>query len=55
MTLPFRSLRAQITTALVLFGLVPAAVVAYFTFQSIEEFKDKQRDQIRLAIRSSRR
>ena len=31
------------TTALVLFGLVPASIVAYFAYQSSEEFKDKQR------------
>jgi len=43
------SLRSQITTALVLFGLVPAAVVAYFAYQSTEDFKAKQLVLIRQA------
>jgi len=43
------TLRRQITAALVLFGLVPAAVVAWFTFQSTEDFKAKQVVLIRQA------
>jgi methyl-accepting chemotaxis protein len=36
------SLKKQITTALVLFGLVPAAVVAWFSYQSNDDYKNKQ-------------
>ena len=46
------TLRQQITLALMLFGLVPAAIVAWFTFQSTEEFKAKQQHMIRLAAAS---
>ena len=42
-------LQHQITAALVLFGLLPAAIVAFFTFRSTEEFKDKQKAMIRQA------
>ncbi|MGP0066883.1 MAG: methyl-accepting chemotaxis protein [Isosphaeraceae bacterium] len=41
------TLRKQITTALVLFGLVPAFIVAAFAFLSNEEFKAKQNILIR--------
>jgi methyl-accepting chemotaxis protein len=43
------SLRSQITTALVLFGLVPAAFIASFAYQSTEDFKERQRTLIRQA------
>jgi methyl-accepting chemotaxis protein len=43
------TLRKQITTALVLFGLVPAAVVAAFAWQSTDEFKERQGVLIRQA------
>jgi methyl-accepting chemotaxis protein len=43
------TLRKQITTALVLFGLVPASIVAAFAFLSNEEFKSKQKVIIRQA------
>ena len=36
-------LDTQITTALVLFGLVPASIVAWFAYQANDDFKDKQR------------
>jgi methyl-accepting chemotaxis protein len=36
------TLRKQITTALVLFGLVPAFTVAYFAYRSNDDAKDKQ-------------
>src|SRR5579883_562481 len=36
------TLRTKITTALVLFGLVPAAIVAYFAYQSYDDYKEKQ-------------
>ena len=36
------SLRYQITTALVLFGLIPAAIVAWFALDSTKEFKKNQ-------------
>ena len=36
------SLRSQITTALVLFGLVPASIVAYFSYRSTEDSKARQ-------------
>ena len=36
------SLRSQITGSLVLFGLIPAATVAWFTYQATEDFKAKQ-------------
>jgi methyl-accepting chemotaxis protein len=35
-------LKWQITTALVLFGLVPASVVAYFAYQSYDDYRSKQ-------------
>jgi methyl-accepting chemotaxis protein len=37
------------TTALVLFGLVPASIVAYFAYQSYGDYKDKQSLIVRLA------
>jgi methyl-accepting chemotaxis protein len=37
------SLRTQITAALVLFGLVPASIVAWFAYKTQEDFKTKQR------------
>jgi len=43
------TLRTQVTTALVLFGLVPASIVAYFAYQSNDDFKDKQRLIVRQA------
>jgi len=43
------TLRTQVTTALVLFGLVPAFIVAYFAYQSNDDFKDKQRLIVRQA------
>ncbi len=43
------TLRTQMTTALVLFGLVPASIVAYFAYQSNDDFKDKQRLIVRQA------
>jgi methyl-accepting chemotaxis protein len=36
------SLSKQMTTAFLLFGLVPASIVAFFAFQSSEDFKAKQ-------------
>ena len=42
-------LQHQITAALMLFGLLPAAIVAFFTYQSTEEFKTKQKLLIRQA------
>jgi methyl-accepting chemotaxis protein len=41
------TLRKQITTALVLFGLVPAAIVAGFAFLSNDDYKAKQQILIR--------
>src|SRR5262245_32619499 len=46
------SLRWQITLALVLFGLVPAATVAWFAYQSHNDFKEKQRTLIQNAAAS---
>jgi methyl-accepting chemotaxis protein len=43
------TLRTQITTALVLFGLVPAAIVATFAWVSSEDYKDKQKTLIKQA------
>ncbi len=43
------SLRAKITTALVLFSILPASLVAYVTYHSAEDFKTKQRDSVRQA------
>ncbi len=43
------TLRTQITTALVLFGLVPASIVAWFAYQSNDDFKEKQRLIVRQA------
>jgi methyl-accepting chemotaxis protein len=43
------TLRSQVTTALVLFGLVPASIVAYFAYQSNDDFKEKQRLIVRQA------
>ncbi len=40
-------LQHQITAALVLFGMLPAGIVAYYTYQSTEEFKAKQNVLIR--------
>jgi methyl-accepting chemotaxis protein len=36
------SLSKQMTSAFLLFGLVPASIVAFFAFQSSEDFKSKQ-------------
>ena len=33
------TLRTKVTTALVLFGLVPAFIVAYFAYQSNDELQ----------------
>ena len=49
------TLRRQITTALVLFGLVPAAIVAAFAFLSNEDFKDKQKILVRQAAQYRQR
>jgi methyl-accepting chemotaxis protein len=46
------TLRKQITTLLVLFGLVPAAVVAAFAWLSNEDFKEKQKILVRQAAQS---
>jgi methyl-accepting chemotaxis protein len=46
------TLRRQITTALVLFGLVPAAIVAIFAFLSNEDFKEKQKTLTKTAAQS---
>ncbi len=43
------SLRTQITAALVLFGLVPASIVAWFAYQTQDDFKDKQKLIVRQA------
>jgi methyl-accepting chemotaxis protein len=43
------TLRRQITTAFILFGLVPALVVAWSAYQSTDDFKDKQRMILGLA------
>ena len=43
------SLISKITTALVLFGLVPASIVAWFAYQANDEFKDKQHFLIKQA------
>jgi methyl-accepting chemotaxis protein len=43
------SLRTQITAALVLFGLVPATIVAWFAYQTQDDFKDKQKLIVRQA------
>jgi len=43
------SLRKQITAALVLFGLVPASIVAWFAYTTQEDFKEKQRLIVRQA------
>jgi methyl-accepting chemotaxis protein len=43
------SLRTQITTALVLFGLVPASIVAWFAWQTQDDFKTKQKLIVRQA------
>ncbi len=43
------SLRSQITLALVAFGILPAALVAYVAYGSAEDFKAKQRDSLRQA------
>ena len=42
-------LQHQITAALVAFGLIPAATVAYFTWEATEEFKTKEKVLIRQA------
>jgi methyl-accepting chemotaxis protein len=41
------TLRKQITTALVLFGLVPSSIVAVFAFLSNDDYKEKQKILIR--------
>jgi methyl-accepting chemotaxis protein len=43
------TLRTKMTTALVLFGLLPASIVAYAAYQSNDEYKDKQRLIVRQA------
>jgi methyl-accepting chemotaxis protein len=43
------TLRTKLTTALVLFGLVPASIVAYFAYQSNDDYKEKQRLIVRQA------
>jgi methyl-accepting chemotaxis protein len=43
------TLRTKMTIALVLFGLVPASIVAYFAYQSNDDYKDKQRLVVRQA------
>jgi methyl-accepting chemotaxis protein len=43
------TLRRQITTALVLFGLVPAAIVAAFAWLSNDDYRDKQKILLRQA------
>ena len=51
--LPMRfSLRTQITTALVLFGLVPASIVAWFAYRANDDFREKQTLVIRQAAAS---
>ena len=45
------TLRRQITTALVLFGLVPAAVVAAFAWQSNEDYKNDKKVLVKQAAR----
>ncbi len=45
------TLRKQITTAFVLFGVVPALIVASFTYKSLEDSKGKQQLLFRLAAR----
>jgi methyl-accepting chemotaxis protein len=42
-------LNTQITTALVLFGLVPASIVAWFAYDSTNDFREKQRVLIKQA------
>jgi methyl-accepting chemotaxis protein len=37
------NLKNQITTALVLFGLVPASIVAWFAYRAQDDFKEKQK------------
>ncbi len=46
------TLRKKLTTALVLFGVVPAACVAAFAFRAMDDYKDKQRILIRQAAAS---
>ena len=46
------TLRTQITTVLVLFGLVPAAIVATFAFLSNEQYKEKQKTLVKQAAHS---
>jgi methyl-accepting chemotaxis protein len=46
------TLRKQVTGALVLFGLVPAFIVAWFAWQSNSDYKDKQKLLIRNAAHS---
>jgi methyl-accepting chemotaxis protein len=43
------TLRSKVTSALVLFGLVPASIVAYFAYQSYDDYKEKQKLIVRLA------
>jgi methyl-accepting chemotaxis protein len=43
------TLRKQITTALMLFGLVPASIVAVFAFLSNDDYKDSKKILIRQA------
>jgi len=43
------TLRSKMTSALVLFGLLPASVVAYVAYQSNDDYKDKQKLIVRQA------
>jgi methyl-accepting chemotaxis protein len=45
------TLRKQITTALVLFGVVPAAIVAAFAWRSNDDFKETKRILVKQAAR----
>ena len=47
------SLRKQIITALMLFGLLPSSIVAWFAFEAADDFKVKQNDLIRQAAFSA--
>src|SRR5271157_170849 len=45
-------LRTKVTLTLVLFGLIPAGIVAYFAYMSAQDFKSKQTVLIRQAAAS---
>lgn len=47
------SLKWQIILALVLFGLIPATIVAYFSFDSYDKFKDNQKTLMQQAARNA--